>query len=44
VLSEIVGEQVNLPDVALTPEQKVNGEIKAYLDFPVASMEIDPLH
>jgi hypothetical protein len=40
VLSEIMGEQVNCADVALTP---VNSEIASYLNFPVVSVEIDPL-
>ena len=43
VLSKITGECHNSPRVVMTPEQKVESEIASYLDFPVASMEIDPL-
>ena len=42
VLSKITGECHNSPRVVMTPEQKVESEITSYLDFPVASMEIDP--
>ena len=42
VVSEITGECHN-SRVVMTPEQKVESEISSYLDFPVASMEIDPL-
>ena len=43
VLSKITGECHNSPRVVMTPEQKVESEIASYLDFPVASVEIDPL-